>query len=81
MFLKSLLIPYLITLSLEKVKYKNCLAKKSLEKNLNMLYAKICVNPALDLKAFFKIFEFFYMLSEKLVMLICHITVSLSIQM
>ena len=28
--------------------------KKSLEKNSNMCYAKICANPAFDLKAFFE---------------------------
>ena len=45
-----------------------------------MLYAKICVNPAFDSKAFFKIFKFLYcMINEKLVMLICHITVSFEV--
>ena len=55
-FLKSLLITYLISLSLEKRMTKIVLAKKVWKKS-RMLYAKICVNPAFDLKAFFKIYD------------------------
>ena len=76
-FLKSLSITYLINLSLEKRMTKIVLAKKVWKKSW-MLYAKICVNPAFDSKTFFKIFKFFY-INEKLVMLICHITVSFEV--
>ena len=45
-----------------------------------MMYAKICADPAFDLKAiFFKFFKFFYIIKEKLVMLICHIFVSFQV--
>ena len=82
-FVRYLMITYLITLSLEKKKYRNCFGQKKSGRNFECctLYAKICENPAFDLKAFFKIFKFFYMINEKLVMLIYHITVSFQVSL